>query len=115
MSGCGTFILKGNVVALGGTAILPTAVCLRGAIAGDYEGMSPAAMARRTTLLRFYRCTPRFAGSLKYWREAHEAFFARECRPIGRTPDFDISSIDCAQAATYHVVKHNTWELTGEI
>jgi uncharacterized protein YhfF len=26
-------------------------------------------------------------GSLGYWRQAHTAFFARECRRIGRTPD----------------------------
>lgn len=25
-------------------------------------------------------------GSLRYWREAHEAFFARECARIGREP-----------------------------
>ena len=26
-------------------------------------------------------------GSLRYWREAHWAFFGRECARIGRTPD----------------------------
>jgi uncharacterized protein YhfF len=26
-------------------------------------------------------------GSLAYWRQAHEAFFGRECQRIGRTPD----------------------------
>lgn len=26
-------------------------------------------------------------GSLRYWREGHEAFFSRECRRLGRTPD----------------------------
>lgn len=26
-------------------------------------------------------------GSLAYWRSAHEAYFGRECRRIGRTPD----------------------------
>lgn len=25
-------------------------------------------------------------GSLRYWRAAHESFFARECKRIGRTP-----------------------------
>jgi uncharacterized protein YhfF len=25
-------------------------------------------------------------GSLRYWRQAHEAFFGRECQRIGRTP-----------------------------
>lgn len=26
-------------------------------------------------------------GSLEYWRQAHSAFFARECQRIGRTPE----------------------------
>jgi uncharacterized protein YhfF len=26
-------------------------------------------------------------GSLKYWRDAHWPYFARECRRIGRAPD----------------------------
>ena len=26
-------------------------------------------------------------GSLKYWRQAHWAFFGRECQRIGRTPE----------------------------
>ena len=26
-------------------------------------------------------------GSLQYWREAHDAFFGRECKRIGRTPE----------------------------
>jgi uncharacterized protein YhfF len=26
-------------------------------------------------------------GSLKYWREAHDAFFARECKRIGKVPE----------------------------
>jgi uncharacterized protein YhfF len=26
-------------------------------------------------------------GSLQYWRKAHDAFFERECKRIGRTPD----------------------------
>ena len=26
-------------------------------------------------------------GSLRYWREAHWAFFGRECARIGRSPD----------------------------
>lgn len=29
-------------------------------------------------------------GSLEYWRRAHEAFFARECKRIGRTPEPDM-------------------------
>lgn len=29
-------------------------------------------------------------GSLAYWRQAHEAFFARECARIGRTPAPDM-------------------------
>jgi uncharacterized protein YhfF len=26
-------------------------------------------------------------GSLEYWRRAHEAFFGRECKRIGRAPE----------------------------
>ncbi|HEY6135555.1 MAG TPA: ASCH domain-containing protein [Rubrivivax sp.] len=26
-------------------------------------------------------------GSLRYWRRAHEAYFARECERIGRVPE----------------------------
>jgi uncharacterized protein YhfF len=29
-------------------------------------------------------------GSLAYWRRAHEAFFGRECKRIGRTPEPDM-------------------------
>lgn len=29
-------------------------------------------------------------GSLAYWRQAHESFFARECARIGRTPTPDM-------------------------
>lgn len=29
-------------------------------------------------------------GSLQYWRRAHEAFFGRECKRIGRTPEPDM-------------------------
>jgi uncharacterized protein YhfF len=29
-------------------------------------------------------------GSLAYWRRAHEAFFGRECRRIGRQPTQDM-------------------------
>jgi uncharacterized protein YhfF len=35
-------------------------------------------------------------GSLRYWREAHWAFFGRECARIGRTPD-DRMPVVCEQ------------------
>jgi uncharacterized protein YhfF len=34
-------------------------------------------------------------GSLAFWRRAHEAFFARECARIGRTPTPDMPVVCC--------------------
>ncbi|MBQ0958202.1 ASCH domain-containing protein [Ideonella sp. 4Y11] len=34
-------------------------------------------------------------GSLAFWRQAHEAFFGRECARIGRTPSPDMPVVCC--------------------
>ncbi len=49
---------------------------------------------RRVDVVAFDEVSAEFAategegdGSLEYWREAHRAFFGRECARIGRTPE----------------------------
>lgn len=49
---------------------------------------------QKVEIVPFEEVTEEFAategegdGSLRYWREAHEAFFGRECKRIGQTPD----------------------------
>jgi len=49
---------------------------------------------RRVDIVTFDDVTEEFAategegdGSLAYWRDAHHAYFARECARIGRSPD----------------------------
>jgi len=49
---------------------------------------------RHVAIVPYEEVTAEFAategegdGSLRYWREAHWAFFGRECARIGRTPD----------------------------
>jgi uncharacterized protein YhfF len=51
----------------------------------------------RVDIVPFSKVSAEFAategegdGSLEYWRRAHEAFFARECERIGRTPEPDM-------------------------
>jgi uncharacterized protein YhfF len=49
---------------------------------------------RRVDVVAFDEVSAEFAategegdGSLEYWREAHRAYFGRECHRIGRTPE----------------------------
>ena len=42
-------------------------------------------------------------GSLEYWREAHWAFFSRECKRIGRTPSESMLVV-CSVFEVLHVV-----------
>lgn len=42
-------------------------------------------------------------GSLEYWREAHWAFFSRECRRLGRTPDESMLVV-CSVFEVLHVL-----------
>ena len=42
-------------------------------------------------------------GSLEYWREAHWAFFSRECRRIGREPS-DTMPVVCNSFEVLHVI-----------
>ena len=49
---------------------------------------------RHVAIVPYNEVTAEFAategegdGSLRYWREAHWAFFGRECKRIGKTPD----------------------------
>ena len=49
---------------------------------------------QKVEIVLFDEVTARFAategegdGSLQFWRHAHEAFFGRECKCIGRVPN----------------------------
>jgi uncharacterized protein YhfF len=42
-------------------------------------------------------------GSLEYWRNAHWAFFSRECRRIGRVPN-ETMPVVCSSFEVLHVV-----------
>ena len=42
-------------------------------------------------------------GSLAYWREAHWAFFSRECQRLGRTPDASMLVV-CSVFEVLHVL-----------
>ena len=42
-------------------------------------------------------------GSLAYWREAHWAFFSRECQRLGRTPD-DSMRVVCSVFEVLHTL-----------
>ncbi len=50
--------------------------------------------SQKVEIVPFEEVTEEFAategegdGSLQYWRKAHEAFFGRECKRIGKTPE----------------------------
>jgi uncharacterized protein YhfF len=78
--------------------------------AGDLEIVvdnldAPCFLTRITEVevVPFNRVSPRFAacegegdGSLAYWREAHWAFFSRECRRIGRVPSETMPVVCCS-------------------
>ena len=60
---------------------------------------APALITRVTSVavVPYSEVTPEYAaiegegdGSLAFWREAHWAFFSRECHRIGRTPSQDM-------------------------
>ena len=64
-------------------------------IVTDYVGNAKCVIeTMRVDIVPFSEVTDEFArtegegdGSLAYWREAHEAFFGRECKRIGREPE----------------------------
>lgn len=64
-------------------------------IVTDFSGNAICVIeTSRVDIVPFSQVTEEFAategeddGSLEYWRDAHEAFFGRECRRIGRTPE----------------------------
>ena len=64
-------------------------------IVTDFNGNEACVIeTRRVDIVPFSEVTAEFAategegdGSLKYWRQAHEAFFDRECKRIGRPPE----------------------------
>jgi len=64
-------------------------------IVTDFHGSQVCIIeTRRVDILPFSEVSAEFAategegdGSLEYWRRAHEAFFGRECKRIGRTPE----------------------------
>jgi uncharacterized protein YhfF len=64
-------------------------------IVTDFNGTERCIIeTTRVDIVPFAAVTAEFAategegdGSLAYWREAHEAFFGRECQRIGRTPE----------------------------
>lgn len=78
--------------------------------AGDLEIVvdhhnAPCLLTRITEVevVPFNRVSPRFAaregegdGSLAYWREAHWAFFSRDCRRIGRVPSEAMPVVCCS-------------------
>ena len=67
-------------------------------IVTDYGGNEVCAIeTTRVDIVPFADVDAEFAategegdGSLQYWRRAHEAFFGRECKRIGRTPEPDM-------------------------
>jgi uncharacterized protein YhfF len=67
-------------------------------IVTDFAGRALCVIeTRRVDVVPFNEVTAEFAategegdGSLAYWRHAHEAFFGRECRRLGRTPAPDM-------------------------
>jgi uncharacterized protein YhfF len=77
----------------GGDRPLPQAGDL--SIVTDFSGKPVCVIeTQKVEILPFEEVTAEFAaiegegdGSLQYWREAHEAFFGRECKRIGQTPD----------------------------
>jgi uncharacterized protein YhfF len=64
-------------------------------IVTDFAGAALCVIeTSRVDVVPFDEVTEEFAstegegdGSLAYWRRAHEAFFGRECKRIGRVPD----------------------------
>ena len=69
----------------------------------DHRG-EPALVTRLTqvAVLPYGEVTAEYAaiegegdGSLAYWREAHWAFFSRECRRIGREPAQHMPVVCC--------------------
>ncbi|MGL6110400.1 MAG: ASCH domain-containing protein [Rubrivivax sp.] len=64
-------------------------------IVTDFSGKPLCVIeTQKVEIVPFEEVTEEFAategegdGSLRYWREAHEAFFGRECKRIGQTPD----------------------------
>jgi uncharacterized protein YhfF len=67
-------------------------------IVTDYAGNARCVIeTKRVDIVPFSEVTEEFArtegegdGSLAYWRRAHEAFFGRECKRIGREPEPDM-------------------------
>ena len=64
-------------------------------IVTDYSGNAACVIeTKQVDIVPFDEVSAEFAaiegegdGSLAYWRRAHEAYFGRECRRIGRTPE----------------------------
>lgn len=64
-------------------------------IVTDFHGMEVCIVeTTRVDIVPFSEVDAEFAategegdGSLQYWRRAHEDFFGRECKRIGRTPE----------------------------
>ncbi len=68
----------------------------------------------RVEVLAFSQVTPEYAaiegegdGSLEYWREAHWAFFSRECQRIGREPSLSMPVV-CTVFEVLNVLPHET-------
>ncbi len=64
-------------------------------IVTDFSGKPSCVIeTQNVEIVPFEEVTAEFAategegdGSLRFWRQAHEAFFERECQRIGRTPE----------------------------
>jgi uncharacterized protein YhfF len=68
----------------------------------------------RVEVLAFSQVTPEYAaiegegdGSLEYWREAHWAYFSRECKRIGREPSLSMPVV-CTVFEVLNLLPHET-------